>query len=139
MKYIIFVSREIWPAFNSIYAYTKLKGEFPSKIVLMYTEGEIARTLEKKIKVLYREHGRYLNIQKIKIDNSIEKMNTVLKDIVEEGDILDITGARKSMLLALMDIKNVKIVYLMLRDMRFSKHPFMMRPLSLQEFSEVQR
>ncbi len=139
MKYITFVSREVWPAFNSIYAYTKLKNAFPKKILIFHTDASMAEKLEEKIKVLYKENGKSVSIQRVKIDDSVEEMKKIIKDLVENGDTIDITGARKSMLLALIDIRNVKIVYLLLKDMRFSGYPFMMRPLSLQEFSEVER
>lgn len=139
MKYITFVSREVWPAFNSIYAYTKLKNTFPPRILVFYTDAGTAEKLEEKIRVLYRENGKNASIQKVKIDDSVEEMKEIIKSLVENGDTIDITGARKSMLLALMDIRNVEIVYLLLKDMRFSSYPFMMRPLSLQTFSEVER
>ncbi len=139
MKYITFVSREVWPAFNSLYAYTKLKGKFPENILIFYTDTDMGKKLRDKINVLYRENGKRADVQMVKINDSIEEMSKLMKELVSKGDIVDITGARKSMLLALMDIKKVLIVYLFLKDMRFSSYPFMMRPISLQIFSEVQR
>ena len=66
-------------------------------------------------------------------------MRKMIGDMIEKGDIIDITGARKMMILSLMGIKNVDIVYLFLRDMRFSNTPFMMRPISIQNLMEVKR
>ncbi len=139
MKYIILVSREVWPSFNSLYAYTKLRGIYPREILILYSDPECASKLEEKIKILYRENDKNLSIRKMKIDGNLEDMRRVAEGVVEEGDVIDITGARKSMLLAFLDVRNVHIVYLLLMDMRFSSMPFMMRPLSLQKIMEVER
>ncbi len=138
MKYIIFISKDIWPAINSFCSYTKLKREYPKDIVILYsslTEGE---SLGKKIKILYDALNKEVKIEKIKIEENVESVKNAIKDIVDEGDIIDITGARKSMILALMHLGNVKIVYLRLADMRFSERAFLMRPMALQKLMEVQ-
>ncbi len=139
MKYIILVSREVWPSFNSLYAYTKLKGIYPKEILILYSDPQCAFQLEEKIGILYRENDRNLNVRKMKIDENLEEMRRIVEDVVEEGDVIDITGARKSMLLAFLDVRKVRIVYLFLGDMRFSSLPFMMRPISLQRIMEVER
>ncbi len=137
MKYITFLSRDIWPAFNSIYAYTKIKGHFPKKIVLLYSQGDMVGDIEKRIRILYQVNGKEVTLIKRKIGEEITTLRKILLDIVEEGDVIDITGARKATILALMGVENVKITYLMLRDMSFSSYPFMMRPVSLQRLMEV--
>ncbi|NPA75290.1 MAG: hypothetical protein GXO25_04325 [Euryarchaeota archaeon] len=138
MKYIFFVSREIWPAFNSIYAYVTLKREFPDRFVALYTKKENMYTLESMLMSLTAELGKNIPIDKIKLStNSIEDVRKILEDVVESGDIVDITGARKMMILSLMSLSEIKVVYLLLRDMRYSGVPFMMRPLTVQEHMEV--
>ena len=93
--------------------------------------------MEKRARMLYEVNGREVTFVKRKIGDEISTLRKILLDIVEEGDVIDITGARKAAILALMGVENVKIAYLMLRDMRFSSYPFMMRPLSLQRLMEV--
>ncbi len=137
MKYILLVSREMWPAFNSLYAYTKIKGVFPREVVILYTDENIAREIESRIRMLYEINERELVLRKRKVSQSISIMRKVLMDILREGDVVDITGARKAMILALAGVENVKITYLFLQDMRFSEYPFMKRPLSLQKLMEV--
>ncbi len=139
MKYIFFVSREIWPPFNSIYSYTKIKKEFPSEFLSFYTNERNMRKVEKMIKILYEKNGKIAKIKKIKAMENVDLMRKVIRDMIEEKDIIDITGARKMMILSLIGIKNVNIVYLFLRDMRFSNTPFMMRPLTIQSLMEVKR
>jgi len=87
---------------------------------------------------LTAELGKNIPIDKIKLStNSIEDVRKILEDVVESGDIVDITGARKMMILSLMSLSEIKVVYLLLRDMRYSGVPFMMRPLTVQEHMEV--
>ena len=93
--------------------------------------------MEKRIKMLYKVNVKEVVVVKRKIGEEISTLRKILLDIVEEGDVIDITGARKATILALMGVENVKITYLMLRDMRFSSYPFMMRPVSLQRLMEV--
>ncbi len=138
MKYIFFATREVWPAFNSIYAYIKLKGKYPSKFVALYTDENVMRAVEKKLEVIYRTLGREFSLTKLRVSEDYETVMSTLQDIIAEGDIVDITGARKGMILGLLGIKNVKVVYLRLDDMRFANKPFMMRPLSIQSLSEVE-
>ena len=137
VKYILFVSREIWPPFNSLYAYIKIKKEFPREVVLLYTDENIVQKIERKIKKLYQIHEKDIILRKRKINQEISFIRKILLDILEDGDIIDITGARKAMILALVGVENIRIVYLHLYDMRFSEYPFMMRPLSLQKLMEV--
>jgi len=59
VKYILFVSREIWPPFNSLYAYIKIKKEFPREVVLLYTDENIAQKIERKIKKLYQQWSEF--------------------------------------------------------------------------------
>jgi len=99
----------------------------------------MAIQLEKMIKILYQVNRKEVEIRSIRIEENIEDMKKILENIVEEGDVIDITGARKSMILGLMDVKGIKIIYLLLKDMRFSSYPFTMRPLSLQRLMEVRR
>jgi hypothetical protein len=139
VKYITFLSREVWPPFNSLYAYTRIRGKFPGEIVILHSGGGEIERLERMIEILYRANNREAKIRKIRIGDEIGNMMEKLKTIVEEGDIVDITGARKSMIIGLMDIRGIKIIYLLLRDMRFSSYPFPMRPLSLQSLMEVER
>jgi len=137
VKYITFLSREIWPSFNSIYAYTKIRGRYPKEIVIFYSTLDMALRLERMIKILYNKKD--VKIRKIRIEEDIEDMKKMLENLIEDGDTIDITGARKSMILGLIDVRGVKIIYLLLKDMRFSSYPFMMRPLSLQMLMEVER
>ncbi len=137
VKYLLFVSREIWPAFNSLYAYTKLKENFPREIVLLYTDEDVAKSVEIKIKKLYEVNQKELVLRKRKIGSSISSTRKMLLDMVEDGDVVDITGARKTMILSLVGVENIKITYLFLQDMRFANYPFMKRPLSLQKLMEV--
>ncbi len=138
MKYIIFVSKDIWPAINSFCAYIKLKREYPKDIVILYSSLKEGESLGRKIKILYNALNKEAKIEKIKIEENVDSVKNAIKDIVDEGDTIDITGARKSMILALMHLSNVKIVYLRLSDMRFSESAFLMRPMALQELMEVQ-
>ncbi len=137
MKYILFVSREMWPPLNSLYAYSKIKGVFPSQVIILYTDEDVMRKIEDRIKRLYEIHGKILNLKKRKVSYEVSSLRKILLDIIEDGDVIDITGARKAMILSLMGIENVKVTYLFLKDMRFSNYPFMMRPLSLQKLMEV--
>ncbi len=139
MKYIFFVSREIWPPFNSIYSYTKIKKEFPGEFLSFYTNEGNMKKVEKMLRILYEKNGKEIKIKKIKTIENVDSMRKMIGDMIEKGDIIDITGARKMMILSLMGIKNVDIVYLFLRDMRFSNTPFMMRPISIQNLMEVKR
>ena len=97
----------------------------------------MAIRLERMIKILYNKKD--VKIRKIRIEEDIEDMKKMLENLIEDGDTIDITGARKSMILGLIDVRGVKIIYLLLKDMRFSSYPFMMRPLSLQMLMEVER
>jgi len=139
MKYVFFVTRDPWASFNSIYAYIKIKNVKPSKFLALYTDEKNMKSVHHMLSTLYEKIGKDFEMMKIKIDSDdIEEHRRILADHLEEGDIVDITGARKIMILALSGIKGVKIVYLYLRDMRFSSHPFMMRPMSVQSFAEVE-
>ncbi len=137
MKYIIFLSKDIWPAINSFCAYIKLKKEYPENILILYSSSN-EEILEKRIKDIYRLISKNVQIRKIKIDENVDTLKNLIESIVDEGDIIDITGARKSMILAFMHLKNLKIVYLHLKDMRFSQRKFMMRPMALQKWVEVE-
>ncbi len=138
MKYVIFVSKDIWPAINSFWAYIKLKRNYPKNIVILFSYLKAGELLDKKIRIIYEILNKEVSIKTLKIDENVEGMKNVIRDVVENGDVIDITGARKSMILALMHLSNVKIVYLHLRDMRFSERAFLMRPLALQDLMEVQ-
>ncbi len=138
MKYVFFVSREIWPSFNSIYAYTAIKNFFPLEFLAIYTDDKNMRKVEKMLRALYAAHEKNFEIVKIRVrGNSVLHIEQVIQEHLSTGDVIDITGARKLMILSLLHLNNVKIVYLLLRDMRFSGKPFMMRPVSLQEMMEV--
>ncbi len=138
VNYIFFVSREIWPAFNSIYAYAVLKKTFPENLIALYIDEENMRVVERMLHALYEENGRILNLKKVRIQGDYrEAVKAVLEDVVREGDVIDITGARKIMILSLLSLHGVRVVYLLLRDMTFSGTPFMMRPLSVQSLEEV--
>ncbi|GEM_PF-2557933 len=138
MRYIFFVSREPWASFNSIYAYARLKKEKPSEMVALYSSEENMSRVCKMLQILYDNLGWELKIKKIKIgDSNIEALRKIMMNIISEGDIVDITGARKLMILSLLGIRGIRVIYLHLQDMRFSSRPFMMRPLNLQELMEV--
>jgi len=139
MKYLFFVSREIWSSFNSIYAFLKIRHEYPTEFVAIYTDESKMRIVERMLLSLYTNVGRDLKMRKIKIgDGSVDEYRRVIEDVVDEGDIVDITGARKIMILSLTGIKGIRITYLYLADMRFSSLPFMMRPLTIQNLEVVE-
>lgn len=139
MKYVFFVTRDPWASFNSIYAYTKIKGEYPSEFLSFYTNSKNMELVEKMLSKLYDEINKNLNMKKVKIDSeSLEDYRRIIESDIESGDVVDITGARKIMILAVSGLKDVRIVYLYLKDMRFSSLPFMMRPLNIQSFEEVE-
>ena len=137
MKYIIFVSKDVWPAINSFCAYVKLRKRYPKNIVILYSHLKAGEILDKKIRIIYESLNKEASIESVKIEEDVENVKAIVKNVVENGDIIDITGARKSMILALMHLTNVKVVYLHLADMRFSEHLFLMRPMSLQRLMEV--
>ena len=138
MKYVFFVTRDPWSSFNSIYAYTKIKGNYPSEFLVFYTDDKNMAQVERMLYRIYGEMKKEAEIRKVKIESEdLEDFKKRMEEI-EPGDIVDITGARKIMILAVSSLKNVRIVYLYLRDMRFSSLPFMMRPLAVQSFEEVE-
>ena len=138
MNYVFFVTRDPWASFNSIYAYTKIRNSYPDNFLALYTDDENMSLVERMISRFYGEIGRDLEFKKRKIDSeSMEDYRKVIEGEIQPGDIVDITGARKIMILAVSELKDVRIVYLYLKDMRFSSLPFMMRPLSVQSFAEV--
>ena len=139
MKYVFFVTRDPWASFNSIYAYTKIKGDYPSKFLTFYTNDENMELVEKMLSRYYSEINKNMKMKKMKIDSeSMIYYRKIIESEIESGDVIDITGARKIMILALSGLKGVRIVYLYLKDMRFSSLPFIMRPLSVQSFEEVE-
>jgi hypothetical protein len=94
--------------------------------------------LESMLKCIIEEYHREIKIRKIRISStSIESVKKTITSIAREGDIIDITGARKMMILSLMPLHGIRVTYLQLRDMRYSGAPFMMRPLGVQEHMEV--
>ncbi len=137
MRYILFVSREPWASFNSIYAYVKSKEDFSSDLIAFYDNEENMRKVENMLRILYRAYGKELKMEKIKIPDNVEDMKKIIEEHVKKGDTVDITGARKFSILSLLGVKNVTIVYLYLQDMQFSSLPFMMRPYNLQRLMEV--
>ncbi len=137
MKYIFFVSREPWASFNSLYAYVKSKGVFPSQLMALYNNEENMKKVDNMLKILYSGYGKNLELKKIKIPDDVEDMRKIILEHVEENDIVDITGARKFSILSLLGMKNVHVIYLYLQDMQFSSLPFMMRPYNLQKLMEV--
>ncbi len=140
MKYIFFVSREPWSSFNSIYAYLKTKKKHPDEFLALYSDQKNMKTVERMLKVLHNTMKITLNLKKIKIpEDRLEEMESIITKEVREEDVIDITGARKLMILSLLKISGVKVnvVYLYLKDMRFSSLPYMARPIQSQELLEV--
>ena len=137
MQYLFFVSREPWASFNSIYAYVRTRGKI-DELVALYSSEENMKKVERMLTVLFRSYGNELKLRKVRIpEDGVEDMGKMLESIVHEGDVVDITGARKLMILSLLRLRGVKVVYLFLQDMRFSSLPFMMRPLNFQRLEEV--
>ena len=139
MKYVFFVTRDPWSSFNSIYAYTKIKGKYPSEFLAFYTDDKNMAQVERMLSKVYGKMKKEAEIRKVKVESeNLADFKKRVAEEIEPGDIVDITGARKIMILAVSSLKNVRIVYLYLRDMRFSSLPFMMRPLAVQSFEEVE-
>lgn len=136
MTYVCFVTRDPLTTFNSIYAYAKLRA-FPQKILVFYTVERNLHRFISLINALYEAYNRDIEISTRKIEDEFKDIGEEIKKI--KGDILiDITGARKSHIIAIMStLRKGVIVYLRLEDMSFSKIPMMMRPLSLQKIIEV--
>ena len=139
MKYVFFVSREPWASFNSIYAYLKMGDGKIGEFVALYSSEENMKRVERMLTILHKSLGRELKLKKIRIsEDSVEDMGKILESVVSEGDTVDITGARKLMILSLFRLRGVRVVYLFLQDMRFASQPFMMRPLNLQRLEVVE-
>ena len=139
MRYIFFVTREPWASFNSVYAYIRTKDRIPDEYVALYSDEDSMKNVSNMLNIMYNALGKKLKIEKVRIpDASVEDLAKILENLIEEGDIVDITGARKLMILSLLGIRGIIVVYLYLQDMRFSSLPFMARPLSIQQLVEVE-
>ena len=136
MIYIAFLTRDPLTTFNSIYAYTKTRG-FPKKILILYTDEGLLNKLLSSLKLLFEIYGKDISISTRKIENDFSDIKEVFESIKEEF-IVDITGARKSQIIALMSyLRRGKISYLKLEDMKYAHLPFMMRPMPVQRIMEV--
>ncbi len=137
MQYIFFVSKEPWSSFNSIYAYVRLRGHFPKTLIAFYSDEKSMKLIEDMLSILYENYDKKYDLKKVRLPENFEDMIKIIESYVQKGDLVDITGARKFTILSLMHLHGINIVYLQLKDMRFSTSPFMMRPLSLQTLMEV--
>ncbi len=138
MRYIFFVTREPWASFNSVYAYIRIKDRMPDEYVALYSDEESMKNVGNMLEIMYNALGKKLKMEKVRIpDASVEDLAKILGNLIAEGDIVDITGARKLMILSLLGIRGITVVYLYLQDMQFSALPFMARPLSVQRLVEV--
>jgi len=136
MIYIAFLTRDPLTTFNSIYAYSKTKG-FPKKILILYTDEDLLNKLLSPLKFLFEIYGKEVSISTRRIEDDFSDIKEVFESI-DEDFIVDITGARKSQIIALMScLRRGKISYLKLEDMKYSHLPFMMRPMPAQKIMEV--
>lgn len=135
MTYVCFVTRDPLITFNSLYAYARVRS-FPRKILVFYLDDKNLEKFLSVVRYFYEIYDKEVEIKSRRIIDEFRDIGEELRNLEEV--VIDITGARKSQIIAIMSVlRKGRIVYLRLEDMNYAGLPTMMRPLSAQKIMEV--
>ena len=134
MKYVLFLTRQALASYNSLHMWVRQHNIHPDEVFVLHTDDAPVKEFERIVKMIVPS----VSVKSIKI--SQENLDDVIKALqkvgVYEKDVVDITGARRHMVLALMGIK-CRVVFLHLRNYKYSNDPLLLRPPDAHRLLEV--